>query len=204
MKKQTPSYMMGVPVAIALGLGLLQPDRLHAQTAENHQYAVSGEEKPLLVYNGVVTDSNGDQLPGVTVKVEGTDRITITDINGRFSINAPKGSKLLFSMVGLSAQTVILGNDRNLDIEMKESAHALDEVVVVGYGTQKKENLTGAVAGITAKELENRPITNLSQGLQGLIGNLNISASDGTPGRGFGFNVLGTTSINSSGPLVLV
>lgn len=204
MNKPISSRMMKVPVAIALGLGLLQPYGLQVQAAESHATAVSGEEQSLLNYKGMVSDSDGEGLPGVTVKEEGTNRVTITDMDGRFSINASGGSKLSFSIIGFANKTVVLGDDRDLDIKMTQSAMSLDEVVVVGYGTQKKENLTGAVSGVTAKEFENRPITNLSQGLQGLIGNLNISASDGTPGRGFGFNVRGTTSINSSGPLVLV
>lgn len=108
------------------------------------------------------------------------------------------------SFIGYINKVVVVGSQNDLVITLEEDNKTLDEVVVVGYGTQKKVNLTGAVASVSSDVLESRPITNLSQGLQGMIGNLNISADNGSPGKGYGFNVRGTTSINSAGPLVLV
>ncbi len=203
MKTPATKKMVRVPIALALGLGLCQPVGLFAFGSEA-PLTPSQTAQTLSSYKGRVLSSTGEELIGVTVKVEGTTKATVTDIDGNYSISAPKGAKLTFSMVGFNPATITLGDNTTVDVTLTESSLGLDEVVVVGYGTQKKENLTGAVSGVTSKELEDRPITNLSQGLQGLIGNLNISASDGTPGRGFGFNVRGTTSVNSSGPLVLV
>ncbi|MDE6527905.1 MAG: SusC/RagA family TonB-linked outer membrane protein, partial [Muribaculaceae bacterium] len=154
--------------------------------------------------SGVVTDNNGDPLPGVTVRIAGSDKGTSTGLDGDFTINAAKGDKIQFTYIGYMPQTQTVSSDTPLRIRMNEDSRSLQEVVVVGYGTQKKANLTGAVASLSSEELENRPITNLSQGLQGMIGNLNISADNGAPGKGYGFNVRGTTSVNSAGPLVLV
>ena len=154
---------------------------------------------------GRVLDDTGFPLPGASVQIKGAPgRGTITDIEGNFSIDADQGEQFEISFIGMETQVVTVTGKTHLEITLKEDTKTLDEVVVVGYGTQKKANLTGVVASVSAETLESRPITNLSQGLQGMIGNLNISADNGAPGKGYGFNVRGTTSINSSGPLVLV
>jgi len=166
---------------------------------------ISLSAQSLRTISGTVKDAWGEPLIGVSVVITGSASGTVTDIDGRYSINMPAGkSRLTFSYVGFEPQTVDTGGRSTIDITLKEDTKALDEVVVIGYGTQKKVNLTGSVASVSADVLENRPITNLSQGLQGLIGNLNISMGSGAPGSGAGFNIRGTTSINSSGPLVLV
>ena len=153
---------------------------------------------------GTVRDAI-DVVIGASVTVKGDKSIgTITDMDGNFSLEVAPNSILVVSFIGYKEQQIPVNNQKNFTIKLAEDSQALDEVVVVGYGTQKKANLTGAVASVSAETLESRPITNLSQGLQGMIGNLNISADNGAPGKGYGFNVRGTTSINSSGPLVLV
>lgn len=196
---------MKTPLSLALCVGLSIASGIPA-VAGGVPSSVAGEDVGVSLsnYKGKISDQSGAELAGVTIQNKITGKATVSDIDGNFSIQGKKGDKVVFSMVGFSPKTITLGDESMLDVILSETAESLNEVIVVGYGTQKKENLTGAVSGVTAKELEDRPITNLSQGLQGLIGNLNISASDGTPGRGFGFNVRGTTSVNSSGPLVLV
>ena len=153
---------------------------------------------------GKVVDKSGESLPGAAIRILGKEQGAVTDFDGQFTITANKGDKLEISFIGYITKTVVANNSNELVIVLEEDSKTLDEVVVVGYGTQKKVNLTGAVASVSSDALESRPITNLSQGLQGMIGNLNISASNGSPGKGYGFNVRGTTSINSAGPLVLV
>lgn len=163
-----------------------------------------GEVQQKLLIRGKVVDKNGDGMPGTTISIVGKSEGSITDVDGNFTIEALKGDKLNFSFIGYIAKEITVKDQKNLVVKLLEDNQTLDEVVVVGYGTQKKVNLTGAVASVSAEELESRPITNLSQGLQGTIGNLNITASSGTPGKGYGFNVRGTTSVNTAGPLVLV
>lgn len=158
---------------------------------------------------GVVEDATGEPVIGANVKVDGTNMAVTTDIDGRFSFpNVVKGATITISSLGFKS-TSIVWNGSPLTIVLEEESNALDEVVVVGYGVQKKVNLTGAVAAVSGNVLENRPITNVGQGLQGVIGNLTVSPGSGAPGQGASFNVRGVTSISgnsatSGSPLVLV
>ena len=137
------------------------------------------------------------------MKVSGGGNGTVTDIDGNFSVNAAPGSLLTFSYTGFKPQTVKA--QEGMQVVLQSSVNDLNEVVVVGYGTQKKANLTGAVASVNGNVLENRPISNIGQGLQGVVPNLNISMGHGgAPGAGASFNVRGTTSLNGGEPLVLV
>ena len=153
---------------------------------------------------GIVREVNKEPIIGANVSVKGTTNGTMTDIDGNFTLTVSSENTLVISFIGYHTQEIVVGDRTDFNITLLENNKILDEVVVVGYGTQKKVNLTGSVASVSADVLESRPITNLSQGLQGLIGNLNISNSNGAPGKGAGFNIRGTTSINSSGPLILV
>lgn len=116
------------------------------------------------------------------------------------------GTTLVVSYIGYKTEEVAVGNKHNLRITLKEDSETLEEVVVVGYGTQKKVNLTGAVSQVTSKVLENRPITNLGQGLQGVVPNLNISFNGGDPNAEVSMNIRGLASISGEGssPLVMV
>lgn len=154
--------------------------------------------------SGVVRDQNGEPIPGATVSVPGTNLGTATDMDGKYSITVPEGSNLVFSFIGFDSQTVTLGNQQVLDITLNESISSLQEVVVVGYGTQQKVNLTGAVGVATSERLQNRPIANVGEGLQGVIPNLNIAPRNGDPSASPAFNVRGFQSINGGSPLVLV
>ena len=152
---------------------------------------------------GVVKDALGEAVIGASVVVKGTTNGTITDFDGNFSIsNVKKGDIIQISFVGYQTQE-IAWNGQAMNIILKDDAQALEEVVVVGYGTQKKVNLTGAVAAIDGDVLEARPITNIGQGLQGVVPNLQVSVS-GAPGAGSSFMVRGDASINGGSPLVLV
>ncbi len=154
--------------------------------------------------SGTVRDQNGEPIPGATISVPGTTIGTATDMDGRYSITVPEGVNLVFSFIGFESQTITLGNQRIIDITLVESTAALDEVVVVGYGTQQKVNLTGAVGVATSERLQNRPIANVAEGLQGVIPNLNIAPRNGDPSQSPAFNVRGFQSINGGSPLVLV
>lgn len=154
---------------------------------------------------GTVVDANGEPLSGASVIVKGTTKGTIVDNAGHFSLSGVKaGQTLRFTFVGYESQEV-KWEGQALRITLKEDNNALNEVVVVGYGTQKKANLTGAVAAVDGSVLENRPVTSVGQGLQGVVPNLNITnGSGGAPGSSTSWNVRGTTSLNGGSPLVLV
>ena len=152
---------------------------------------------------GVVKDATGETIIGASVIVKGTSNGVITDIDGNFQLrNVKPGDIIQISYVGFTTQE-IKWDGQLLNVILREDTELLDEVVVVGYATVKKANLTGAVSAVDEEVLESRPIVNLGQGLQGTIPNLNITTS-GQPGQGTTFNVRGETSINGGSPLVLV
>ena len=156
--------------------------------------------------SGKVTDSNGQPLPGVSVVIKGTTNGTVTNADGEYTLlNIPANTILQLSFVGLKTQEVALGDQTIINIVMEEETIGIDEVVAVGYGTQKKVNLTGAVEQVTSEIFDNRPMANVTQGLQGAVPNLNISLADGKPMRSSDFNIRGTTSIGQGGSaLVLI
>lgn len=155
---------------------------------------------------GTVTDLNGEPLTGASVMLVNSRTGCMADIDGHFSIQVPEGAATLkIALIGYQPQTVkVAANQSVVDIKMKEDSQTLEETVVVGYGTQKKVNLTGAVAAIEGKSLENRPVANISSMLQGSVAGLNVSTSSGMPGSTASLNIRGTTSINGASPLVLI
>lgn len=148
---------------------------------------------------GKVTDQKGNPLSGVSVQVKNSLLGETTDTKGEFSINAPAGTILVFSYVGFNTQEVtVTGNFISVKLE-ESTGNVLSDVVIVGYGTQKKVNLTGAVSQITSKEIENRPVSNIGQALQGTIPNLNVTNNNGSPNSTPSLNVRGGTSFTNSG-----
>lgn len=153
---------------------------------------------------GVVTDNLGP-VPGANVFVKGTTNGVITDVDGNFTLsNVPENAILQISFIGYVTQEIKVSGKITFRVLMVEDAKTLEEVVVVGYGAQKKVNLTGAIGQIDSKVLESRPITSTSSALQGTIPNLQITNTSGEPGQNASLNVRGTTSINGGSPLVLV
>jgi len=160
-----------------------------------------------ITVSGLVKDENGQPLPGVTVKVKGTTTATSTDNTGQFSIIADVGQTLEFSFVGYKTLTVLINNNQAINVALVPLPKDLNEVVVVGYGTQRKIDLTGSVASVGSDKLDSRPLTNLGDGLNGLIPNLNVNVNNGQPGTAATYNIRGYTTIgpnSSSAPLILV
>jgi TonB-linked SusC/RagA family outer membrane protein len=157
---------------------------------------------------GTVVDKDGKSLAGVSVVVTGTTQGTTTDIAGNYSIDIPKGSKSLkFTFVGMNPQEIPIGTLTQINVTLLESAIGLEEVVVVGYGTQKKVNLTGAISTVDNKSLTAQPVANVQQALQGLVPNLNISVSNsgGEPGATMDMNIRGLQSFSgTASPYILV
>lgn len=156
---------------------------------------------------GRVTSSDDlGGLPGVNVILKGTSQGTVTDVEGNYSIEVPDANSILvYSSVGYVTQEFNVGNQTILDIVMTADVTALEEIVVVGYGTQKKANLTGAVDQVSSEVFENRMLPTVTQGLQGVMPNLNITFLDGKPNQAPAYNIRGTTSIGQGGnALVLI
>lgn len=153
---------------------------------------------------GVVTDNFGPVV-GANVLVKGTSNGVITDVDGKFVLSdVPEDAVLQISFIGYVTQEIKVAGKTEFNVQMSEDAKALEEVVVVGYGSQKKVNLTGSIGKVDSKVLESRPITSTTSALQGTIPNLQITNSSGEPGQSASINVRGTTSINGGSPLVLV
>ena len=159
-----------------------------------------------ITITGTVTDGETQTpLPGANVIVQGTSNGVTSDLDGKYQIKVPtKESLLEFSFIGYIDQVIEVGDQTTIDITLQADAESLDEVVVVGYGTQKKVNLSGSVATVDMKKLEDRPTANISQGLQGTVANLNITFASGAPGQAADVNIRGFTSINGGKPLILI
>jgi TonB-dependent SusC/RagA subfamily outer membrane receptor len=155
--------------------------------------------------SGVVTDETKLPLPGVSVRIKGTTIGVTTDVNGKYTIDAEKGATLVFTFIGYNTKEITVGARTEYNIQLLLNSKDLDEVVVVGYGTQKKVNLTGAVATISGAELQNRPVPNALAALQGVSPGVTITRSSGQPGsEGYGIRIRGFSSANTSNALVLV
>jgi len=155
--------------------------------------------------SGRITDESGKGIPGANIKVKGGGESTTSDTEGKFRLKGIKNDAILVvSYLGYITQEIKAVSGTELSIKLIESSSGLSEVVVVGFGTQKKINLTGAVDQISSEELKNRPVNSLGAGLQGLIPNLNITIPSGRPNASAGFNIRGVTSLNGGGPLILV
>lgn len=152
---------------------------------------------------GKVTDEWGDALPGVSIIIVGTTRGVNTDSDGNYSIDTNPTDKLKFSYIGTESQIIDVGNRRIIDVVMVESIAAIDEVVVVGYGTKRKADLTGSISVVDTKHLKAVKATSAAQALQGMASGVNVILSS-VPGKAPRINIRGFTSFGSNDPLVIV
>ncbi|EXG77730.1 TonB-linked outer membrane protein, SusC/RagA family [Xylanibacter oryzae DSM 17970] len=155
---------------------------------------------------GSVKDSNGDPMIGVTVKVKGTSFGAATDLNGNFTLqNVKNDAQLVFSYIGCATQTVSTNGRTNITVVMKDDSKSLDDVVVIGYGTMKKRDLTGSVASVNSDKLTAIPVADVSQALQGKLPGVSVTSQDGRPGANVSIRVRGGGSITQSNdPLFIV
>lgn len=155
--------------------------------------------------SGKVSDAGGTPLPGVSVTVKGTAQGAITDVAGKFSVQAANGATLVFSYIGYKAQEVKVGSQSSINVTLEEDAAALSEVVVVGYGSQKKSQTTGAISQVTAKQISEMPITSLGQAMQGRVAGVDVSQSGSKPGAAPRILIRGRRSFNAGNdPLYVV
>jgi len=190
-------------VSMVLFLGTLFSGTISTATASGANSFATTQQAGIC--KGLVKDATGESIIGASVVVKGTTNGTITDFDGNFSLDGiKKGDVIVISYVGYQTQE-IKWNGSPLNVILKEDSKTLSEVVVVGYGTQKKANLSGSVAMVDSKELENRPIQNVSSGLQGLMPGVAITGTNGAPGQDAGkIRVRGIGTLNEAGPYILV
>ncbi|MBK5196342.1 MAG: carboxypeptidase-like regulatory domain-containing protein, partial [Proteiniphilum sp.] len=159
------------------------------------------------VVTGRVTDSQFESLIGVNIVEKGTTNGTVTDMDGHFTLSTAPNATIVFSYIGFENLEVARNNRSTIDVVLREDSELLDEVVVVGYGTQKLINLTGAVGVITSQDIVKRPITNVSTGLQGLVPGMTVTASanGGLPGQSnASIQIRGIGSRGNNSPLILI
>lgn len=157
------------------------------------------------IVSGLVTSAAGEALIGVNVRIKGSNTGVTTGVDGRYQLAVPADQPVLvFSFIGFAQQEIPVGTRTTINVTLASAAKDLEGLVVVGYGTQKKVNLTGAVDQVGKEVFENRPLTNVTRGLQGAIPNLNIRMTDGKPTRGATYNVRGTTSIGAGGSALIL
>jgi TonB-linked SusC/RagA family outer membrane protein len=166
----------------------------------------TGTQPVAVLVTGKITDETGSAIPGVNILEKGTTNGTTSDTDGVYNINVADGNAILvFSFIGFATQELSVANQSTMNVSLVTDTQTLSEVVVVGYGTQKKLNLTAAVDQVNGDVLQNRPMTNVTQGLQGVLPNLNIRLLDGKPNQAPSYNIRGTTSIGQGGSaLVLI
>jgi len=152
---------------------------------------------------GQVTDKNGVTLPGVNVVIKGKDIGTITDINGNFSISVEEGELLVFSFVGFSPQEVKVNAEVAINIILEEETIGLNEVVAIGYGSQRKRDLTGSVVSVNSEQLQSIPVASVGDALQGKAAGVQVISS-GVPGNDVVFRIRGIGTINDNNPLLVI
>ncbi|OIN59534.1 SusC/RagA family protein [Arsenicibacter rosenii] len=154
---------------------------------------------------GIIREKDGALLPGANIVVKGTTRGTQSDVNGTYKLIAPANSTLIYSFVGKNPQEVVVGNRTSIDVTLEDDAKSLTEVVVIGYGTQRKKDLTGSVAAISSKDFVQGQITNPEQLVAGKVAGVQITSNGGAPGSGSQIRIRGGSSLNANNdPLIVI
>ena len=156
-----------------------------------------------MTVTGTVTDASNLPIPGVTVTVDGTDQGTTTDVDGKYSIEVTSSNVLTFSFIGYASQSVAVGARTTIDVQLAEDTQALDEVVVVGYGTQAKKDITGSVAVVSRDAIAEQPVSSFAEALQGRAAGVTITNAGGPAGDSQ-IRIRGVGSVNGSDPLIIV
>ncbi len=188
IKRSIYSYLW----CIAMIIGMLSPVIVQDAEAANNE-----------VVSGIVSSAENEPLIGVSVTIKGTTKGTVTDAKGHYVINANRGDILVFSYIGYSKREITVKGSV-LNVTMKEDSELLNEVVVVGYGTMKRSDLTGAVTSVTAEDMAKSVNTSLDQALQGRAAGVNVISNSGAPGGGISVSIRGVNSFNGNEPLYVI
>ena len=203
MRRKHPPFVAGsVAFSLVLGLMTFASPSVSAKADANTFASIQQQKQSI---TGMVTDANGDPIIGASVQAGGA-ALAVTGADGRFSVSVAPGTELQISYVGFATKAVMVRNGvSNYDVTLSDDSRALNEVVVVGYGTQKKANLSGSVAQLDGKTLGNRPIANVSSGLQGLLPGITVTGASGAPGLDGGLILVrGVGTLNSASPYILI
>lgn len=166
-------------------------------------FAFSGWAQQATTVKGQVLDAEGNPVIGATVVIKGTTTGTTTDLDGNYTISVAPGQELEFSYVGMQASTVKVGNQKVVNVKMADGKQ-LEELVVIGYGTVKKSNLTGAVSSVSGDDLQANVARSASQALQGRVAGVTVASPSGQPGEGMNINIRGIGSLSSTTPLYVI
>ncbi|MDO6439003.1 TonB-dependent receptor [Cyclobacterium sp. 1_MG-2023] len=198
-------YLLLSDIAVQTDLSFKQVNNnIHVKKMDKKNTGVNVNYEQVEV-NGIVRDENGDPLPGATVTIANTTKGTVTDLDGNFSIEVEEGATLVISFIGYKTKNLIVGNQSQLNISMELDDTALEEVVVVGYGTVKKSDLTGSVSSVKADEINAFPTSNVMQAMSGRAAGVQIIQNSGAPGAGLSVRIRGTNSIQGGNePLYVV
>jgi TonB-linked SusC/RagA family outer membrane protein len=192
-------------VAVLLGLSGTAQATLPSFNRGESGVNASQPVNPVKTFKGVVLDSDGEPLVGVSVLVKGTTTGTVTDMDGNFSVSASPNEVLVFSYIGYTTKEVKCGNQTTIRVVLDSDNKLLDEVVVVGYGTVKKRDLTGSVASVKSEDLKRIPTSNVIEAIQGQVAGLDITKSTGEAGASMSMTLRGNRSINGSNdPLFII
>ncbi|MUH35228.1 TonB-dependent receptor [Zobellia amurskyensis] len=157
-----------------------------------------------IAVSGTVIDDSGLPLAGANVVVKGTTTGTQTDFDGNYTISADGKATLVYSYIGYTTQEVAVNNEQKIDVTLAEDASKLDEVVVIGYGTQKKSDLTGAISSVSSEEINEIAVVTVGQALQGRAPGVTVTASTGQPGANSTIRIRGVGTVNNSDPYVII
>ncbi len=178
----------------------------HSHTAESRMWEGQPDRKPQVEITGTVTSAeDGGALPGVNILEKGTTNGVISDVDGKYSITVGDDATLIFSSIGFITQEVSVGNQSVIDMALATDVQSLEEVVVIGYGTQQKKDLTGSVSSISSKDINNALISTPDEALQGQIAGVQVHKNSHEPGGGISVRIRGTASLNAGGsPLYVI
>ena len=186
--KRLYKSMNGIIGVLLMAL-MLVPNGLKAETTEMLQTSK---------ITGIVTDDSGEPVIGVTVRVKNATTGAITDVNGRYSVNASSNATLVFSFVGYKTQEVAVKGKATVNVTLQEDSHMLEETVVIGYGSVPKKDLTGSISSLKSDDLLKTNPTSINQGLQGKMAGVQVSQADGAPGAGVTIQIRGANSFTTN------
>jgi TonB-linked SusC/RagA family outer membrane protein len=196
-KMRVIAKLLVVLIALNMPTSIVFGSTTNANDDVNSQQQIS--------ITGTVVDESGEPIPGVTVSVVGATIGVLTGFDGEYAINVPSSSTVLrFSFIGYVAQEITVNNQREINVTLVEESHLLDEVVVIGYGVQRKSSVTGSISQIKATDLENRSITTVNAGLQGKTSGVQIVSTSGAPGAETYVRIRGYGSNANTDPLYIV
>lgn len=211
MKREVHKLLTGKILAgLLIGCFLFIAPAIQAKSASSNikrkPEAISMLQEKIEVTGRVTDEETGEPLPGVNIVVQGTTAGTTTDMDGNYSIEVAADGTLLYSFVGYGEQALSVEGRNNINITMIPSTHQLEQVniVAVGYGTMQKANVTGSVDNVDSEFFDNRPLNNITQGLEGAVPNLQINLLDGKPTRGAEYKIRGETSIGQGGDALIL